>query len=162
MIGKDRALKEETEEKSAEQIAMEAYVVALCETEIQLFKDRENWKSDSQLTAYFQSTPHKAAFGRLMTKAALVSECYNIKGISLELNLTRQSVHRMVNDCLDAGWIEVCTWCCSNGDKDKYIASQELVKSTDGYADYLIKTLMETGALDSELLVAAMKKHNLL
>ena len=149
-------------QKSASKVAMEAYIVALCKTEVQLFRDREYWKSEEPLTAYFQSTPHKAAFGRLMTKAALVAECYNIKEISETLNLTRQSVHRMVNDCMDAGWIEVCIRCCSNGEKDKYIASQELVKSTDGYASYLIKTLIKTGALDSEILVASLIKHNLL
>ena len=93
--------------KTTTTIAMEDFIASLCETEVQLFKDREKWKSENALAAYFQSTPHKAAFGRLMTKAALVTECYNIKEITEELNLTRQSVHRMVNDCLDAGWIEV-------------------------------------------------------
>ena len=142
-----------SETKSVAEIAMESFIVSLCETEVQLFKDRENWKTEDALTAYFQSTAHKAAFGRLMTKATLVSTCYNIKEISSELNLTRQSVHRMVNDCLDAGWIEVCTRCDNNGEKDKYIASQELVRSTDGYARYLFGKLIETKALDNENLL---------
>ena len=151
-----------SETKSVAETAMESFVVALCDTEIQLFRDRETWKKEDALTAYFQSTPHKAAFGRLMTKATLVSTCYNIKEISEQLNMTRQSVHRMINDCLDAGWIEVCTGCGHSGEKEKYIASQDLVRSTDGYARYLIDTLIKTNALDSELLVYSLKKHDLL
>ena len=140
-------------QKTVAETAMEAFVISLCNTEVQLFKDREYWKTEDALTAYFQSTPHKAAFGRLMTKAALVSECYNIKEISEELNLTRQSVHRMVNDCLDAGWIEVCANHPRDGEKDKYIASQGLVRSTDGYAKYLLQMLIKTKALDNENLL---------
>jgi len=131
------------------EFAMQKCIISLCTTEVELFKDREKWKSEDQLTAYFQSTPQKAAFGRLMTKAALVTECYNIKEICDELNLTRQSVHRMVNECLDADWIKVCTRCCNNGQKDKYIASQQLVSSTEGYARYLFQKLNETEALDN-------------
>ena len=150
------------EQKSAEQIALQAYVISLCKTEIELFRDRKYWKTDEAISSYFQSTPHKAAFGRLMTKATLVSECYSIKEISDQLNLTRQSVYRMVRDCLDAGWIEVCSRSCNGGQKEKYIGSQGLVKSTYSYADYLIKTLIKTDVLDSELLVAAMMKHRIL
>ena len=162
MTGKAKQLIAETEEKSVAETAMEAFIVSLCKTEVQLFKERENWKSDSQLTAYFQSTPHKSAFGRLMTKAALVTECYTIKEISLELNMTRQSVHRMVNDCLDAGWIEVCNSDCCNGDKTNYMASRELVTSTDGYARYLLQKLIETKALDNEILLYQLIKHGLM
>jgi len=144
--------------KDIAKFAMQKCIISLCTTEVELFKEREKWKSESQLTAYFQSTPHKAAFGRLMTKAALVTECYNIREICDELNLTRQSVYRMVNECLDADWIEVCSRCCNNGEKDKYIASQQLVSATEGYARYLFQKLNETEALDNNNLLYLLNR----
>lgn len=144
--------------KTIADVAMQSFIVSLCTTEVELFKERENWKAEDQLTAYFQSTPQKAAFGRLMTKAALVTECYNIKEICDELKLTRQSVHRMVNECIDADWITVCNRCCNNGEKNKYIANQELVRSTEGYARYLLAKLIETKALENENLLYQLNR----
>jgi rRNA maturation endonuclease Nob1 len=148
--------------KTVAEVAMQSFIVSLCTTEVELFKERENWKAVDQLTAYFQSTPQKAAFGRLMTKAALVTECYNIKEICDELNLTRQSVHRMVNECLDADWIKVCTRCYNGGEKDKYIANQELVRATEGYARYLFEKLIETKALENENFLYQLTRHGYL
>jgi hypothetical protein len=148
--------------KTVAELAMQSFIVSLCTTEVELFKERENWKLEDALTAYFQSTPQKAAFGRAMTKAALVTECYNIKEICEELNLPRQSVHRMVNECLDANWIKVCTRCCNMGHKDKYIANQQLVKSTEGYARYLLNKLIETKALENENFLYQLTRHGYL
>ena len=35
-----------SETKSVAEAAMESFIVALCDTEIQLFKDRETWKKE--------------------------------------------------------------------------------------------------------------------
>ena len=41
-----------------------SYYLAL--TEIQIFKDRQRWITESQMAAWFQSSPEKAVFGRLL------------------------------------------------------------------------------------------------
>tara|TARA_R100001440_G_C2512076_1_gene117990 strand:- start:309 stop:782 length:474 start_codon:yes stop_codon:yes gene_type:complete len=140
------------------EFAIRNFMISLCTTEIELFKERELWKSEDKLTAYFQSTPHKAAFGRLMTKAKLVTACYNITQICEELRMPRQSVHRIVNECLGANWITVCDCCAKSDDKEKYLGSQELVESTEGYARYLFQKLIETKALDNENLLYQLNR----
>lgn len=146
------------ERKRVVESAMEAFVISLCTTEIELFKERENWKKEDALTAYFQSTPQKAAFGRLMTRAALVTQCYNIREICEELNMNRQSVYRMVKECLDANWIKVCRLHHKGRKTDNFIATQELIEATEAYAEYLLTKLIETKAIDNENLVYQLRK----
>lgn len=146
------------ERKRVVESAMEAFVISLCTTEIELFKERENWKKEDALTAYFQSTPQKAAFGRLMTRAALVTQCYNIREICEELNMNRQSVYRMVKECLDANWIKVCRVYHKGRKIDNFIATQELIEATEAYAEYLLTKLIETRAIDNENLVYQLRK----
>ena len=142
--------------------AMDAFVISLCTTEIELFKERENWKKMDALTAYFQSTPQKAAFGRLMTRAALVTQCYNIREICQELNMNRQSVYRMVRECLDANWIKICRHYDKGRKIDNYLATQELIEATEAYARYLLSKYIETKALDNENLVYQLRRQGYL
>lgn len=150
--------KDMLERKRVVDSAMEAFLISLCTTEIELFKDREKWKTEDALIAYFQSTPQKAAFSWLMTRAALVTQCYNIREICEELNMNRQSVYRMVKECLDANWIKVCRHYHKGRKIDNYLATQELIKATEAYARYLLSKLIETKALDNENLVHQLRR----
>tara|TARA_R100000426_G_scaffold86851_2_gene69362 strand:- start:344 stop:802 length:459 start_codon:yes stop_codon:yes gene_type:complete len=150
------------ERKRVVESAMEAFVISLCTTEIELFKERENWKKMDALTAYFQSTPQKAAFGRLMTRAALVTQCYNVREICEELNMNRQSVYRMVKECLDANWIKIFRVYHKGRKIDNYIATQELIEATEAYARYLLTKFVETKALGNGNLVHQLRRQGYL
>ena len=67
--------------------------------------------------------------------ASNVKSLYTKTAISKELHITRQAAHQMVNECLDAGWIEVDT----DGRTPTYKASETLINGVKLYALLLMK-----------------------
>ena len=136
--------------------AMRRYTQAMCLVEVELFNARQSWIAEDKLSAWFQSTPTKAAFGRLMTYASLVTECYTNSDIAEKLNISRMSANRLTKDASDAGWVKVCR---HGKETTSYSASSDLVKSTTGYAEYLLDLLIKHDTLEAENLVWALKNH---
>lgn len=136
--------------------AMRRYTEAMCLVEVELFKARQSWIAEDPLSAWFQSTPTKAAFGRLMTYASLVTQCYTNTDIAEKLNISRMSANRLTKDASDAGWLKVCK---HGKETTSYSASSDLMKSTTGYAEYLLDLLIKHETLDAENLVLSLKNH---
>ena len=130
-----------------------SYYLAL--TEVQIFKDRQRWISESKLTAWFQSSSEKAVFGRLLYIGAVVKQGYTLTEIATELNLSRQTISAFIKDTVSAGWV------VSNqvGKTLYYKASDELCESIVGYADYSSDMFQLTDVHEAEHLLGLLKKR---
>ena len=130
-----------------------SYYLAL--TEVQIFKDRQRWISEDKLTAWFQSSSEKAAFGRLLYIGAVVKQGYTLTEIATELNLSRQTISAFIKDTASAGWV------VSNqvGKTLYYKASDELCESIVGYADYSSDVFLNAEVHNAEHLLALLKRR---
>ena len=104
------------------------YILTMCQLEIKLYQARiDGMKSKSQ--RYFNSTPLRNAFARMMVYSKYVNSFYTISEIVRELRTNRQSVSTMVDECSKEGWIFV------KKEKNKlYCATQDML---DGFHDYV-------------------------
>ena len=130
-----------------------SYYLAL--TEIQIFKDRQRWISESKLSAWFQSSSEKSAFGRLLYVGAVVKEPYTLTQIANELNLSRQTISTYLRETVDAGWVVAE----QKGKTLYYKASDELCESIVGYADYSSDMFQMTEVHEAEHLLGLLKKR---
>ena len=130
----------------------------LCELEVQLFQQRAFSWSDS-ITQYFQSTPVKSAFARLMYSAQSVKSGYTLTQITNKLRISRQAATQMVKECLDAGWIELCDCQKDYSKSNGYVCTEPLRKALYGYADYLHDRLVEAEIFQSEVCLMYLKKR---
>ena len=110
---------------------MDKYTLQLCYYEMSLYHGRQT-RLNGAMQKYFNSTPTKNAFARLMYIAANVKSLYTKTSISQELNITRQAAHVMVDECLEGGWIEVD----QDGRCPTYKASETLVNGVKMYAAF--------------------------
>ncbi len=120
---------------------MDKYALQLCRYEMSLYHGRQTRLNGSMQT-YFNSTPVKNAFARLMYIASNVKSLYTKTAISQELYITRQAAHQMVNECLDAGWIEVD----EDGRCPTYKATTMLEKGIKLYASFAFENGENIGA----------------
>ena len=110
---------------------MDKYTLQLCFYEMSLYKGRQT-RLNGPMQQYFNSTPVKNAFARLMNIAANVKSLYTKTAIAAQLNITRQAAHCMVKECLDGGWIEVD----HDGRSPTYKATEALVEGVKLYAEF--------------------------
>ena len=110
---------------------MDKYTLQLCRYEMSLYHGRQT-RLNGAMQRYFNSTPTKNAFARLMYIASNVKSLYTKTAISKELHITRQAAHQMVNECLDAGWIVVD----EDGRTPTYKASETLINGVKLYAAF--------------------------
>lgn len=110
---------------------MDKYTLQLCRYEMSLYHGRQT-RLNSAMQQYFNSTPVKNAFARLMYIAANVKSLYTKTAISQELHISRQAAHIMVEECLDAGWVEVD----KDGRTPTYKASETLQNGVKMYAKF--------------------------
>lgn len=113
------------------QALMDKYTLQLCHYEMTLYHGRQT-RLNGAMQKYFNSTPTKNAFARLMYIAANVKSLYTKTVISQELFITRQAAHVMVEECLEGGWIEVD----QDGRCPTYKASETLVNGIKLYAAF--------------------------
>jgi len=130
-----------------------SYYLAL--TEIQIFKDRQRWIAESQMAAWFQSSPEKAVFGRLLYVGTVVKEPYTLTQIANELNISRQTISTYLKETVKAGWIVSE----KKGKTLYYMASNELCESIVGYADYSSDIFQMTDVHEAEHLLGLLKKR---
>ena len=116
------------------QALMDKYTLQLCYYEMTLYHGRQT-RLNGAMQKYFNSTPTKNAFARLMYIAANVKSLYTKTAISQELHITRQAAHVMVEECLDGGWVEVD----QDGRCPTYRASETLVDGVKMYAAFAFK-----------------------
>ena len=88
-----------------EQVSLSTFTYSLCKLDLQLHADRMNWARRDRMTAYFQSSPYKAALSRLMTLARYDKWACTVKYISDRICVSRVAAHTFVNDCLAEKWI---------------------------------------------------------
>ena len=78
----------------------------MCQLEIKLYQARID-RMTSKSQRYFNSTPLRNAFARMMVYSKYVNSFYTISEIVKELRTNRQSVSTMVDECSKEGWIFV-------------------------------------------------------
>ena len=114
---------------------MNKYCLQLCYYEMAKYEGRQT-RLNGPMQRYFNSTQTKNAFSRLMYIAANVKSDYTKTNIATKLHISRQAAHQMVEECLDAGWIEI--------DKDgrcpTYKATQTLENGLMKYAEFAFGT----------------------
>jgi len=138
------------------ELALRDFSLNLAMTELKIFQERQKWRDECKITAYFQSTPEKAAFSRLMYVAARVNHLYTISEISTELSISRQTVSKVVQDCCAEGWI---VWEKVHGNSYKYKASEQLCQLIEAYADYSSDMFLEGSVHASEAFLGMLKKR---
>ena len=123
-----------------EQKILSDYAVALAKWQIELYRGR-NQRMDNPIQRYFNSTPTRNTFARMMFLAYQDdNSLYTKAEISRELIITRQAASQMVDDCLAEGWIE------ANG--NGYKASQTLADKMMDYVEFHIDTLTRNPVTD--------------
>ena len=78
----------------------------LCELELNIYQGRQD-RLTTKIQRYFNSTPLRNAFNRIVTYSYIVNEFYTISYVADQLRTTRQSISNMVEECEAEGWIEV-------------------------------------------------------
>jgi len=78
----------------------------LCELELNIYQGRQD-RLKTKIQRYFNSTPLRNAFNRIITYSYIVNEFYTISCVADQLRTTRQSISNMVEECEAEGWIEV-------------------------------------------------------
>ena len=130
------------------------YTAELCRHQVGIHKARQT-RMDTDIQRYFNSTPARNAFARLVSLATYDKTLYTKAMISKELHITRQAAHVMVQECLDAGWIEHGGECC--GGKG-YRATERLVWAMENYARRHMEMIEETKIHEAIEALAAYRK----
>ena len=78
----------------------------LCQHEVAIYLARQT-RMSTKVQRYFNSTPLRNVFARMVSYAYCVNEHYTIQYIADELKTTRQSISKIVDECEAEGWINV-------------------------------------------------------
>ena len=135
--------------------ALNDFSYYLARTEIQIFRDRQRWISESKLSAWFQSSSEKAVFGRLLYVGTVVKQGYTLTQIVNELEISRQTISAYLKETVAAGWVISK----QKGKTLYYYASDELCESIVGYADYSSDIFQTTEVHEAEHLLGLLKKR---
>lgn len=109
------------------------YTLAQCKHQILLYQCRQT-RMNTPLQRYFNSTPARNAFARVMFVAAHDNTVYTKTGISRILHITRQATALMIDDCIAEGWVVT--------DAKSWKASQILIDAQYSYAEFHKETLI--------------------
>ena len=77
-----------------------------CQHEIAIYQARQT-RMSTKVQRYFNSTPLRNVFARMVSYAYCVNKHYTIQYIADELKTTRQSISKIVEECEAEGWINV-------------------------------------------------------
>ena len=112
---------------------MEDYMARLLELEIEIYKSRI-LRMDTPTQIYFNSSPLKNVFARVMTVARLQGKAISITQLAHKLLVSRQAISTMVQECLDKGWIKLVE---IRGREKCYYATSLLVSETFKYVRFV-------------------------
>ena len=101
----------------------------LCQLELNIYQGRQD-RLTTKIQRYFNSTPLRNAFNRIVTYSYIVNQFYTISCVADQLRTTRQSIANMVMECEAEGWIEVER----SPNRVAFKGNQELY---DGFLSYL-------------------------
>jgi len=131
----------------------------LCQYEIQLYTARYEqggWLSENKMNKYFQSTPEKMAFSRLMYLARSANQLYSPSDIADALHISRTAVHNIINETIPAGWV---VQCCSEGNRKFYRASDVLAEAMEETASWTHDAWFSIGLSDTDWLLSVIKER---
>ena len=131
----------------------------LCQYEIQLYTARYEqggWLSENKMNKYFQSTPEKMAFSRLMYLARSVNQLYSPSDIAETLHISRTAAHNILNETVQEGWVEQC---CSEGNRKFYRASDVLTQCMEETASWTHDAWSSMGLSDADWLLSVIKSR---
>ena len=126
---------------------MEDYMARLLEVEVEIYKSRI-LRMDTPTQIYFNSSPLKNVFARVMVISRLQGKAVSITQLAHKLLVSRQAISTIVQDCLDKQWIKLVE---IRGREKTYYGTSLLIEETNKYVDYVY-------SLTSKSLFAA---HNL-
>tara|TARA_R100000329_G_scaffold35583_2_gene33453 strand:+ start:560 stop:1087 length:528 start_codon:yes stop_codon:yes gene_type:complete len=78
----------------------------LCQHEVAIYQARQT-RMSTKIQRYFNSTPLRNVFARMVSYAYCVNKHYSIQYIADQLKTTRQSISKIVDECEAEGWINV-------------------------------------------------------
>ena len=111
----------------------EDYKKRLCEVEIEIYKSRI-LRMDTEAQQYFNSSPLKNVFARVMTISRLTGKARSITQLASILLVSRQAISTIVSECLDKQWIKLVE---IRGREKTYYGTSLLVTATNKYVDYV-------------------------
>ncbi len=130
---------------------MEDYLVTLCESELKIYKSRL-LRMDTPTQVYFNSSPLKNAFARVMVISRLQGKPISITQLAHKLLTSRQAIHGIVQDCLENNWIKLVE---IRGREKTYSGTSLLISEMCKYSrffyDLMDKSLFRAHQLVREL-----------
>ena len=127
-----------------EQQMLAEYAIALSHWQIELYRGRNQRQGDA-IQRYFNSTPVRNAFSRMMFLANRDDKLHYTKSeIARQLYITRQAASVMVDDCLAEGWVESC---CEQP-HSCYKATHLLANKMMDYVHFHLETLEKSPLTD--------------
>lgn len=112
---------------------VEDYMARICEVEIEIYKSRV-LRMDTPTQVYFNSSPLKNVFARVMTVGRLQGKAISITQLAHKLLVSRQAISTMVQECLSEGWIKLVE---IRGREKCYYATSLLVAETYKYVKFV-------------------------
>jgi len=112
---------------------MEDYMARLCEQEIAIYKARLS-RMDTTQQVYFNSSPLKNVFARVMTIARLQGKARSITQLAQNLLVSRQAISTMIQDCLENDWIKLVE---IRGREKYYYGTGTLIKEYFKYVRFI-------------------------
>lgn len=131
----------------------------LCQYEIQLYTaryEKGGWLSQNKMNQYFQSTPEKMAFSRLMYIARSVNQLYSPSDIADTIYISRVAAHNIINETVEEGWVEQCG---SEGNRKFYRASDVLADCMEETASWTHDVWFNLEVNDTDWLLYHMKSR---
>ena len=114
---------------------MEDYMARLLEVEVEIYKSRI-LRMDTPTQIYFNSSPLKNVFARVMVISRLQGKAVSITQLAHKLLVSRQAISTIVQDCLDKQWIKLVE---IRGREKTYYGTSLLVAETFKYVRFLYK-----------------------
>ena len=112
---------------------MEDYMARLLDIEIEIYKSRI-LRMDTVIQRYFNSSPLKNVFARVMTVSRLQGKAISITQLAHKLLVSRQAISTIVQECLSEGWIKLVE---IRGREKTYYATSLLVADTFKYVKFV-------------------------
>ena len=112
---------------------MEDYMARLLEVEVEIYKSRI-LRMDTPTQIYFNGSPLKNVFARVMTVGRLKGKALSITQLAHKLLVSRQAISTIVQDCLDKEWIKLVE---IRGREKCYYGTSLLVAETFKYVRFL-------------------------
>lgn len=129
-----------------------AYAKELFIRELTVYSFRQT-RMNNKIQRYFNSTPTKNAFARILCLAAYVNQPYTKTQVAEQLYVSRQTAHDLVEECVAEGWAELCD--CPG---KHYKASPVLIEAGEAYAEFNFGTVRDSGVVDAYQALASFQK----